>query len=113
LTCPHFYPLHEVPYDFWRPTPYAIRHHAQTAGLSVPLLEQAGNTWDVLGTLLADATVYPRSRRFGDRALAWVLRRVCGYTFSVLARGRLQQRCDLKGHHYLSNIALLQRPVVN
>jgi 2-polyprenyl-3-methyl-5-hydroxy-6-metoxy-1,4-benzoquinol methylase len=25
FTCPNFFPLHEEPYDFWRPTPYAIR----------------------------------------------------------------------------------------
>lgn len=109
VTCPHFYPLHEVPYDFWRPTGHAIRHHAQAVGLTVRLLEQAGGMWDVLGTLLADATVYPRSRRLADRALAWALRRLCYLTFSVLARGRLQRRCELKGHHYLANIALLQR----
>src|SRR5262249_50198528 len=26
VTCPHFYPLHAEPYDFWRPTPHALRH---------------------------------------------------------------------------------------
>src|SRR5207247_641957 len=27
LTCPHFYLLHEEPYDFWRPTLHAIAHY--------------------------------------------------------------------------------------
>src|SRR5262249_61832502 len=28
LTCPQFYMLHEEPFDFWRPTGWAIRHYA-------------------------------------------------------------------------------------
>src|SRR5262249_33528831 len=27
ITCPHFYILHERPYDFWRATMYGLLHH--------------------------------------------------------------------------------------
>jgi len=35
LTSPHFFPLHEEPYDFWRPTPYSIRYLAQKHGFAI------------------------------------------------------------------------------
>ena len=36
ITCPHFYPLHETPHDYWRPTPLCaaiLRRSARPANL--------------------------------------------------------------------------------
>lgn len=109
VTCPHFYPLHEVPYDFWRPTPFALRHHATANGFTVEQLEQLGDNWAVLGTFLAEAWAYPRTRRITDRALAWLIRGALRYTFRQVARGWPQRRVELKGLHYLANLAVLRR----
>lgn len=109
VTCPHFYPLHEAPYDFWRPTPYAIRHYAGTHGFDVARLEQLGDNWEVLGTFLAEAWAYPRTRRVTDRLVAWVLRGLLRCAFRQIVRGWPQRRVELKGLHYLSNLAVLRR----
>ena len=53
ITCPHLYPLHEEPYDFWRPTPHALRFYAAAFGLKVLAQQQIGDGLDVLGTTLA------------------------------------------------------------
>ena len=52
MTCPMFYPLHEEPYDFWRPTLHALDYFARRAGLRVVERQGAGDAWDILGTLL-------------------------------------------------------------
>lgn len=109
VTCPHFYPLHEVPYDFWRPTPFALRHYATANGFTVERLEQLGDNWSVLGTFLAEAWAYPRTRSLVDRTLAWLVRGALRYTFRQITRGWPQRHVELKGLHYLSNLAVLRR----
>lgn len=54
LTAPHFYSLHEVPYDFWRPTPYAFSYFAEKNNLKVLKIDLIGSFWDMLGTLIAN-----------------------------------------------------------
>ena len=109
ITCPHFYPLHEVPYDFWRPTPFALRHHAAASGFAVERLEQLGDNWDVLGTFLAEAWPYARTPRLADRILARIVRSLLRGAFRQLARGAIQRRVELRGLHYLANLAVLVR----
>lgn len=53
LTAPFFYPLHEQPYDYWRPTPFAIKFFAKKHGLEVFENESLGSSLDIVGTLLA------------------------------------------------------------
>mgnify|MGYP001951289944 CR=1 FL=1 len=47
LTVPHVYPLHEAPFDFWRPTPYAIREFADKHGFDVVHIEKAGGPFTI------------------------------------------------------------------
>ncbi len=54
LTCPFVYPLHELPHDYWRPTPYAIDWYAKQHGLTVLASKRLGTGWDVLGTILGN-----------------------------------------------------------
>ncbi len=113
LTCPFFYFLHEQPYDFWRPTPHAVRFHAARAGLTVVRQEQAGDVWDVLGTLLASLDPWPQSRRLTHRTASRFVRIACKGCVSLL-RGPFPRRF-VRGTNlfYMNNVALLQKPAVD
>jgi len=53
ITCPHFYQLHEEPFDFWRPTPHAFFYYAEKCNLRVVDHYRAGTAWDVFGCALS------------------------------------------------------------
>src|SRR5919199_1880256 len=72
ITCPHFYQLHEEPYDFWRPTLHSLRYFAERVGLRSLHLVAAGDAWDVLGTLLANCQPSAGSSRLLHRGVAKV-----------------------------------------
>ena len=67
ITVPFFWPLHEVPYDFYRYTPHAIRFHLEQAGFeNINLRAHAG--WDaslaqMLGLWLKYRSMRPWKRR--------------------------------------------------
>lgn len=52
LTCPFTWELHEVPFDYARYTPFAIRHLFQEAGLRVVEERRTGNYVSVIGLLM-------------------------------------------------------------
>ena len=110
VTCPFFYPLHEQPLDYWRPTPHAMRLFGCAAGLSLVSATQAGDAWDVLGTLLGHTGIVAPERRFPDRVLARCARLVRSVVLSLLLHRVLQSRLRLVGEVYLSNICVYQRP---
>lgn len=108
VTCPHFYRLHEEPYDFWRPTVHAVEHYARANGLVVVRMEQAGDGWDVLGTLLGSTVAVPYRPGLVPRAGAKLVLLTLRALFTLL-KWRLPQRlCRLPGM-YLSNIAVLEK----
>jgi SAM-dependent methyltransferase len=109
ITAPHFYQLHEVPYDFWRPTLYAIEYFSNRHGLKVVHSEAAGDGWDVLGTVLANCNPMAKNRKFLDLVLARIARGVKGVLFSMMARGKLQATLRMEGPLYISNIALVRK----
>ena len=109
LTSPFVYPLHEEPHDFWRPTPYAVRDAAAAHGLRVIDERRLGNSWDVLGTLLAATWTYPADTRFGSRVRAAVARRAHAWLWRALDTGRLRSHVALRGPWFLSTLAVLER----
>jgi len=109
LTCPHFFPLHEEPYDFWRPTVHAIRHFAVKAGFIVLDEEKAGDVWDVLGTLWGSCYPWPASAGLRDRVIGKLAKWFHRYAFRLLAGRKLQQMVQLRGQLYLANIFVLER----
>lgn len=109
ITAPHFYHLHEEPYDFWRPTLHAIDYYARRAGLQCVHRQAAGDAWDVLGTTLANCRFAAGSGRLFDRAIAKGVRIVAGLTCRALLRRKLQPRVRVDGPLYLCNVVVLEK----
>lgn len=114
LTIPFVYPLHEQPYDFWRPTPHAIRRISERYGFEIVALDTCGDAWDVLGTVggavfgSARARRSTLSARFAARLINLGLRLGLG----LLRRRWLQDRVDLANAHlpiYPTTVAVLRR----
>ena len=49
---PFLYPIHEDPYDFWRPTEYMLRNLCGQSGLTPVVLEPFGGPLEVLADLV-------------------------------------------------------------
>ena len=109
VTAPFVYQLHEEPHDYWRPTPYAIRKTAEANGLRVTEEHRLGDSWDVLGTILASVWTLPADRRFGSRLRAAVARRLHGWLWRSLDAGSLRSRVALRGPWFLSTLVVLER----
>lgn len=117
ITCPHVYPLHEEPYDFWRPTMHALRAFAARSKLDVVDSRMLGDAFDVLGTVNAATTPDPIGRGPG----AWVVSRAARRARKLLhallrarwVRSRLLPRSAAArggvGSLYLSNYMVLTR----
>ncbi len=108
ITCPHFYQLHEEPYDFWRPTLHALHYFAERSGMRVVLERKAGDAWDVLGTVLVNCRIIP-----GTWGLAaWLLSvgaRLC-HSFCLFLLGcRILRRVAISSPLYLSNVVVLEK----
>lgn len=52
INTPYFYPLHEMPYDFYRYSCYALRRFAERHGFEVLELEALGGSPEVLADIL-------------------------------------------------------------
>ena len=50
LTAPHIWGLHEVPHDYFRFTPYGLRHLAKKSGLTVHTTRALAGFWVTAGT---------------------------------------------------------------
>jgi SAM-dependent methyltransferase len=109
ITCPHFYNLHEEPYDFWRPTPYAIKHFCEKYGFQIIHLEQAGNEWDVLGTLLGSFHISTMNNSLSNKILRSVVVIVRRLIYKLLVSGFFQRNLAVQGKIYLSNVAVLSK----
>jgi SAM-dependent methyltransferase len=110
LTCPHFFRLHEEPYDFWRPTLHALIHFARAEGMRPVAQEAAGDSWDVLGTLLASCCASPKGDGLAARLASKLVNGVRRALFHLLRRRWPQRLAHLRGSVYLSNVVVLERP---
>ena len=115
ITCPHFYILHEEPYDFWRPTIYALRFYSMKHNLGEIVLEPLGDSWDVLGTVLGagyDSLKPRRQDEFLNRISARFWNCMFKASYKALAKRWLQKRYVLSNELYpvyLSNVALFEK----
>jgi SAM-dependent methyltransferase len=110
ITCPHVYPLHEEPYDFWRPTSFALRTFAARHGLAAVDERRVGEGWDVLGTVLAG--MKPKPAGFGPVSLlAAGSARVLRAGLLALAKRRwLADAAPMATKLYLSNLIVVEKP---
>jgi SAM-dependent methyltransferase len=106
VTCPHFYPLHEEPFDFWRATRHAIAHFADAKGLSVREFRPLGGALDVLGTLLANIYFAKSSKSLSASVCLGACKVSRWILFFVLKQRIVQDRIASRGF-YLSNFAIL------
>jgi SAM-dependent methyltransferase len=109
ITCPHFLGLHEEPHDYWRPTLYAIEYFANKNNLIAIHSERAGDTWDVLGTLLASCWTFPASSNLLDRIVTKFVSLARESMFNLIKSRAIQKRTKLMGALYLSNVSVLQK----
>lgn len=110
MTCPFVYPLHEEPYDYWRPTRHALAYFAQRNGLRIVEQQAAGSGWDVWGTVLGGVIIMARSNSFWHRLMRNMVATVRKLLVSFIRSGFPQRLADLGGGMYLSNFIVLERP---
>lgn len=53
MDTPFYYPLHEIPYDFYRYSSYALRRFAESHGLEVLQLKAIGGSPEILADIVA------------------------------------------------------------
>ncbi|MCB9799758.1 MAG: class I SAM-dependent methyltransferase [Candidatus Omnitrophica bacterium] len=111
MTCPFVYQIHEAPYDFWRPTLYAIKHFAQKYGFEPVDEIKAGTMWDVIGTVMGMGQPQAAAPNFVNRIFAKAIRVIYRMIFNLLVTGKIQNFFKLDGPIYLSNITVLKKKV--
>lgn len=109
ITCPHVYQLHEEPYDFWRATPYALQYFGNKHGLNPIHQVNAGDAWDILGTLLANFYTLPVSHKIGDRILNRITSYFKQWLLKLLLNGTIQKSVSVHGSFYQSNIVVFEK----
>lgn len=110
ITSPFLWPLHEEPYDFWRPTLHAVRYVANRSGLEVLVAKQGGTASQALSTALGVTAIHNAGGPLAGlrRGLLAAIRAVAqmfvdGNVPHLLAR--------VDGGLYLSTMAVLQKPL--
>jgi SAM-dependent methyltransferase len=109
LSCPHFYQLHEEPYDFWRPTNHAIEIYARNYGLQTVRIEKAGDAWDVLGTWMANCQFYITSSKLTHRLFFRLFQGLMRRLWSGLKSRQIQGMIGVHTPLYMVNVAVLEK----
>jgi SAM-dependent methyltransferase len=112
ITCPFVYPLHEEPFDFWRPTAHALRFFGARHGLRILEQRQLGDGWEVVATAAMASS--PRVAKGTLNPLAYVLAARVRIRRKILfwAAGQawLRRWVPAPGRMYLCNLIVLEKP---
>lgn len=65
LTAPQVWGLHDIPYDYYRYTPYGLRYLAEKAGLKVINIRKTCGVWAMAGQRVSSNIYYKLGRRKG------------------------------------------------
>lgn len=109
ITCPHLWVPHEEPYDFFRPTSWAIASHAERAGLKAIEITRLGDGYDVLGTVLAATRLRAPRGRPWMWVIAGPLALVRKLALALLSQRWLKGAVELRTGLYLNTVALLEK----
>lgn len=107
ITTPHFFYLHEEPYDFWRATPYTFEYFGNKHGLQIQQFKKAGNALDILETILSGEKIYPKKFTFFNRTFAYLMRKSVRFCKQTLISNFLYRHLDIAPRYYLSNQVLM------
>jgi hypothetical protein len=110
LTCPFFFPLHEEPYDYCRPTVHLLTKLSRSVGLEISELHKAGDCLDIIGTILgASVPRLKHSNTFVDKLFEKIMRFSFRLMFRLLIRAR--SRIMISSNEiYMSNVLVLRKP---
>lgn len=111
ITVPFVYPLHEEPFDFWRPTSHALRHFASANGLRVLEERSVGDGGDVLGTLLETHWGYPAMEGPIARARAALFERVRRWLLARLHDDQWRASVEIRGPLFHGSLMVVERPL--
>ena len=112
LTAPHFYQLHEEPFDFWRPTIHAFSYFAERNNFKLSELSKKGTFWDILGTLLANTGKFSINRnkmKFRNKIIFRLLNFSAQFIFKVLKSRYLHNNINVPCQIYMSNLVILTK----
>jgi len=109
ITCAAFYQIHCEPFDFWRPTPFAIEHFALKSGFETVKSEKVGDAWDIIGTILATSKLYIGSRKIWDRLIFRIINFCRKWLLKNLISRRIQSKYELNSLFYMSNFIVLRK----
>lgn len=112
ITCPHLWVPHEEPHDYFRPTSWALAHHADRAGLRSLEIERLGDGYDVLGTVLAAVRLRAPAGRPWMWLVAGPLALLRKLTLALLSRRFMRQGVELRTGLYLSTVAVFEKPIL-
>jgi hypothetical protein len=111
MTTPFFYPLHEEPYDYWRPTHHALERMCVARQWQVRHLDQQNEPWDVLGTLLHSVGAAPIARLSVAHTCARTIWRCLKFLTLCAARSRVVRSIlPLTGNVPMGTIIVAQKP---
>jgi SAM-dependent methyltransferase len=110
ITCPFIYPLHEEPYDFWRPTPHALRRFAERHDFRIIEQRMLGDGFDALGTVNAATTPDPAAAAGPTAKLLATFGRKARKTLHrILKSPRIRRSLQARSKLYLANFIVLTR----
>jgi len=109
LTAPFFYPLHEEPHDYCRPTIHQFKKVSTEAGFEVISIKKIGSCVDVIGTALGATRIrFVERKSFIDKILGKALVGIQSIIYRFLHHYYDHLTSDGDAI-YLSNIVVLRK----
>ncbi len=108
ITCPMFYPLHEEPFDYWRPTPYAIKMFSENNGFNIVKEKKLGECFDLIGTILSNSYFYPTNQKWVSKINVKIINRFREFLLNKLMNHD-KLNIVMESPYFMSNLFLLKK----
>lgn len=112
ITTPFVFPLHEEPWDFWRPTLNAYRQLAKENGFEIVLEQKLGNSLSVVEVVLGHYLLYFRYAQVSDwvnRVFQKLVRRLIQLLIRVMRLSAITKFQEAIPQIYLTNLIVLRK----